>query len=111
MQAFLRTDAGEIADRVRPGIAHRSRAAMAGQVETRVNNMDPFTRNVEIAGHEIGIVEARGNEAVHLTAMLPDQVETLAAMRLGQGFEINIIALECSENGYVEPALDLVHQS
>ena len=47
----------------RPGVA------VAVQVQPRMHDVDAVAGNVEIAGHEVGVIAAGGDEAVDVAAL------------------------------------------
>ena len=111
VQTLFGTDAGKITDRVGSSVSRRARAAVAGQVQAGIHYVDPFARNPKVVGHEVGVVNTRGDEAIDLRAVLPDQIEALAPVRLRQRLQVNIIPLQRTQDRHVKPAFELVHQS
>src|SRR5438874_4749193 len=111
VQTFFGANTGKIADRVWTPVFRRLRAAMTSQVQAGIHHMDPRARNAEIVHHEVGIVDASRDETVDLAAMLANEIKTLAAVRLGQGFEVDVVALQRTEDRYTQALFELVHQS
>ena len=71
-------------------------AAVAGQVQARIDDVDAFARNAEVVRHEVGVVAAGGDEAVDLAAVLADQRRAPAA-RYGSGSDSRKMSSPCSE--------------
>src|SRR5262249_24416139 len=66
--------------------------AVASKVEARPDNVDALARNLKVTRHEIGVIVARADKAVDAATVLPDQVEAFLPVRLGQGFQVDVIA-------------------
>src|SRR5262245_47094322 len=111
MQPFFGTDTGEIANDVRRFLTLGRGSAMTGQVEAGVNYVEAFASNAEIAGHELGIIRAGGDEAVDLTAVVANQTNRLGAKQLGQGSQKDIVPLERAKHRNSELPLDLMNHA
>src|SRR5262245_47015907 len=111
MQSLLRCDAGEVADGERRDGFELARPAVALKVQSRMNDFDPLAVDAEVAGHEIGVVAAGGNEPGRSRAVLTDERDRLLAVRSRKCIEEDVIALEIRHDRHAEPAFDLGDQA
>ena len=106
VQSLLRTDAGEVADGEGP-LPFGARPAVAGEVQAGMDDVDALARNAEIVGHEVGVVGGGGDEAVDLAAVLADQRQATAAVRLRQRFEKDVVALQRAQHRHAQPCASI----
>src|SRR5262245_50427346 len=98
VKAFLGADACEIANRVRRMFARFTRSAMTSQVKARMHDVDAFSRQSQVTGHEVGVIIARGKVGINRCRILADQLQRPLPMYGRQCFEKDIVALQRSED-------------
>src|SRR5262245_17129796 len=78
---------------------------MSGQIQAWIDDIDPLTWDFEVFGHKGGVIFACGDETVDFPTVRTDSCQTFSAVRFGQRFQENVVALQHTYHRYPEPAL------
>src|SRR5262249_10132040 len=113
MQPLFRADPRQIANGYRSvsGAVTRAGAVEPPEVEPGVDDMRLLSRDPEGSCHELGVIVTGGEIACKCFAVLGDERERLLAVSRRQPVEVNVVALQRTENRHAKPPLKLRHQS
>ena len=97
MQSFVGTDASEKGDCILGPLGGIC-LSMPFEIDAQTNHMNVFTGNVEILGHEVGVVNAGSDEAVALFRLAPQFIVAARLVRLRKGLDERVFTRERTDN-------------
>src|SRR5687767_4658704 len=72
------------------------------QINAEGHDANFFWGNLEVAGHELGVVVADSDERIDVLDLCPNQSQRFAAIRFLQSFQKKIFALQSATNWTTE---------
>ena len=94
IQALLRTDSGEVANRETVVAAQYGLTVMAFQVNSQRKQMKLVFGQAQVPRHEVPIVSAVDEEPVKGCRLLLNQLDGTALVGFDQGFQKHVVPLQ-----------------